>query len=518
MPVQDASRLHEHHDDEPTAPRSASIALVVLCLCALTTGLDITITNVALPFISTELGAGTNGMQWVIDAYTLALAGLLVLGGGLGDRWGRKKVFLGGYALFGLGCVLAAFAPTTEALIGARTLMGVGAAGVISPALAILAGIYPPERRAKAIAAWAVFGAAGLAIGPVVGGFLLDSFWWGSVFLVNVPFVAVGVVVGLFVLPESTEPERGPLDLVGSALSIVGLGLVLFAVIEGPDRGWISPAVTGAAVLGVLAIALFVRTELRSQAPVFDVRVLRRPVVAAGAITLFVTYAVFNGMLFLVPQYLQDVEDVSIVDVGALLVPFAAVFGVLSMQAGKAVARWGERRAIALGLLGCALGSLVLIPALDVGVAAVVAGTVVLGASMSLLIAPASTVVMNDLPPEKAGEGSSLNMVSRFVGGALFVGIIGSLLAEVYGPEVSSTAVWGNLNTENATASQGSVSGAVEVAPNLGTQGAELLDAATHGFIRGAQAGFLLLAVVSAAAAIWAWKAIPKQQPSDGPA
>ncbi|OWY62694.1 hypothetical protein B7486_57045, partial [cyanobacterium TDX16] len=154
MPVQDASRLHEHHDDAPALPRSAPVALAVLCLCALTTGLDMTITNVALPFISKELDAGTNGLQWVIDAYTLALAGLLVLGGGLGDRWGRKKVFLGGYALFGLGCLLAAFSPTTEALIGARTLMGVGAAGVISPALAILAGMYPPERRAKAIAAW----------------------------------------------------------------------------------------------------------------------------------------------------------------------------------------------------------------------------------------------------------------------------------------------------------------------------------------------------------------------------
>jgi EmrB/QacA subfamily drug resistance transporter len=511
MPVQDASRLHEHHDDAPTVSRSAPIALAVLCLCALTTGLDMTITNVALPFISKELDAGTNGLQWVIDAYTLALAGLLVLGGGLGDRLGRKKVFLGGYALFGVGCLLAALSPTTEALIGARTLMGVGAAGVISPALAILAGIYPPERRAKAIAAWAVFGAAGLAIGPVMGGFLLDAFWWGSVFLVNVPIVAAGVVVGLFVLPESTEPEHGPLDLVGSALSIVGLGLVLFAVIEGPGRGWRSPEVIGAAAIGVLALALFVRTELRSDAPVFDVRVLRRPIVAAGAITLFVTYAVFNGMLFLVPQWLQDVEDVAIVEVGLLLVPFAAIFGVLSMRANAAVERWGARKAIALGLLGCALGSAVLVPALDVGVAAVIAGTVVLGASMSLLIAPASTVVMNDLPPEKAGEGSSLNMVSRFVGGALFVGILGSLLAEIYLPRVKEAAAFWYLGETDRSTVEGSISGAIEVAAKLGPEDADdLLRVAGDAFTTGAQAGFALLAVVSLAAATWAWKAIPR--------
>jgi DHA2 family multidrug resistance protein-like MFS transporter len=512
MPVQDASRLHEHHDDVPTAtPRSATVALCVLCLCALTTGLDITITNVALPFISKELDAGTNGLQWVIDAYTLALAGLLVLGGGLGDRWGRKKVFLVGYTIFGFGCLLAAFSPSTEALIAARTVMGIGAAGVISPALAILAGVYPPERRAKAIAAWAVFGAAGLAIGPVVGGFLLDAFWWGSVFLVNVPFVAVGVVVGIFVLPESKEPEHGPLDVRGAVLSIVSLALILFAVIEGPDRGWISPAVTGAAVLGVVTLALFVRIELRSDAPIFDVRVLRRPIVAAGAITLFVTYAVFNGMLFLVPQYLQDVEGVSIVDVGLLLVPFAASFGVLSMQASRAVDAWGERRAVSLGLLGCTVGCVALIPALDVGVWAVVAGTVVLGSSMSLLIAPASTVVMNDLPPEKAGEGSSLNMVSRFVGGALFVGIIGSLLAEVYGPRVEQAPGFEHLNSASQEAVHGSISGAAEVAPKIGANGATLLDIAGEAYIRGAQAGFLLLALVSLAAATWAWKAIPRR-------
>ncbi|OWY62770.1 hypothetical protein B7486_56645, partial [cyanobacterium TDX16] len=255
----------------------------------------------------------------------------------------------------------------------------------------------------------------------------------------------------------------------------------------------------------------FVRTELRSEAPVFDVRVLTRPTVAAGAITLFVTYAVFNGMLFLVPQWLQDVEEVSIIDVGLLLVPFAAVFGVLSMRANAAVERWGARRAVALGLLGCTVGSALLVPALDVGVAAVIAGTVVLGASMSLLIAPASTVVMNDLPPEKAGEGSSLNMVSRFVGGALFVGIIGSLLAEIYLPRVSEASVFQYLGSGDRATADSSISGALEVASTLGTEdAAELLDTAREAFTTGAQAGFALLALVSLAAATWAWKAIPR--------
>ena len=175
------------------------------------------------------------------------LAGLLVLGGGLADRLGRRKIFLVGYTLFGFACLLAAFSPTVEALIGARIVMGIGAAGVIAPALAIVAALYPPDRRGAAIGAWAVFGAAGLAAGPVIGGLLLDQFWWGSVFLVNVPVVALGVLLGLRTIPESRAPATGrPLDLLGALLSVVGLGLLLFGIIEGPGRGWDSPAVLGA--------------------------------------------------------------------------------------------------------------------------------------------------------------------------------------------------------------------------------------------------------------------------------
>src|SRR6478735_2754554 len=183
------------------------VALVVLCLCALTTGLDMTIVNLALPFIARELRASVSELQWVIDAYNIVIAGLLVLGGGLADRYGRKLVFLSGYALFGVACLFAAFSTSAEALIASRTLMGVGAAGVVAPALAILSMLFPPEERGPAIAAFAVFGAAGLAIGPVVGGLLLDHFWWGSIFLVNVPIVAAGVVVGLRVIPESRKAE-----------------------------------------------------------------------------------------------------------------------------------------------------------------------------------------------------------------------------------------------------------------------------------------------------------------------
>jgi EmrB/QacA subfamily drug resistance transporter len=480
--LHDAARLHRHHREPRTVTgaRRRTVALVVLCLCALTTGVDVTITNVALPSIGEELGAGTNGLQWVVDSYNIVLAGLLVLGGGLADRFGRRRVFLGGYTLFGLACLLAALSTETGTLVGARALMGVGAAAVVAPALAIIAGLYPPEERAGAIALWAVFGAAGLAIGPVAGGLLLDRFWWGSVFLVNVPFVAIGVAAGCAVIPESRAPDRGPLDVLGAILSVAGLGLLLFGVIEGPERGWDAPVVVVGLVAGALVLLWFVRRELGSEAPLFDVRILARPVVSAASTTLFVAYVVFTGMLFLLPQYLTDVEGESIVVVGFLLVPFAATFGVASMRAARVVARVGARIAITGGLLVDALAMALLAVAVRDALGWTIAATALAGLGLSLLIAPASTVMMNDLPQEKAGDGSSLSMVSRFVGAAVGVAVVGSVFASAYAAHLPA--------------------GAGPASPSSG-----LGPVARAAFSDAAVTGYLVIAAVAAVAAAVAW-------------
>jgi len=311
------------------------VALGILCLCSLTAGVDLTITNVALPAIGKALDAGTNELQWTIDAYNIVLAGMLVLGGAVADRYGRRRVFLSSYALFALGSLAAAFSPSTGALIASRAVMGLGAAGAIAPALAIIASMYPPEKRGRAISAFVVLGATGLAVGPIIGGLLLDHFWWGSVFLVNVPIVAVGVVLGARTIPESRAPapagRRPALDVLGAVLSVVGLGALLFGVIEGPGRGWTSPLVLAAVGFGAILVAAFVVWELRTSAPLFDVRILRRPLVATGAITLMVAYLLLSSFLFLNPQYLLDVRGESIVSVGLLFLPFAVVFGVCSL-------------------------------------------------------------------------------------------------------------------------------------------------------------------------------------------
>ncbi|PJJ57180.1 EmrB/QacA subfamily drug resistance transporter [Mumia flava] len=502
--------------------RRRTVALATLCLCALTAGVDLTITNVAVPFIGRALDASTNELQWVVASYSIVLAGLLVLGGAAADRYGRRRVFLVSYALFAVASLVAAFSPSVGLLIAARALMGVGAAGVTAPALAIIASMYAPEERGPAISTFVVFGASGLAVGPIAGGLLLDHFWWGSVFLVNVPVVALGVIVGARTIAESRAPEPpggySDLDVGGAIASVVGLGGVLFAVIEGPERGWLSPVVLVAFAVGAVALAWFVRRQLRASAPLFDVRILRRPAVLAGSVTLLVAYLVFNSFLFLTPQDLQDVRGESIVTVGVLLVPFAAVFGACSLRAHRVLARLGPRWTITSGLLVCATAAAALAATVGGPTWSSVGASVLLGAGLSVLIAPPSTVVMNDLPPAKAGHGSSLNFVSRFVGAAVGVAVVGSVLASLYASDLAAASGGsGSLDASQADRADGSLQGALEVADGLGrTDGDALAAAARDAFDRGALVAYLVIAVVALLVAAIAWAALRHVDESSG--
>ncbi|MGZ4617977.1 MAG: MFS transporter [Frankiaceae bacterium] len=509
--MHDHGRLHQNHR-EPRGPAVSagrrSVALGILCLCALTAGVDLTITNVALPAIGRALDARTSELQWTIDAYNIVLAGMLVLGGAVADRHGRRRVFLASYTLFALASLAAAFSPSTVALIASRAVMGLGAAGVTAPALAIVASMYPPEERGRAIGAFVVFGATGLAVGPIAGGFLLDHFWWGSVFLVNVPIVAVGVVLGARTIPESRAPVpaggRPPLDVVGAVLSVVGLGGLLFGVIEAPGRGWAAPVVLAALGSGAAALAMFVVWELRTSAPLFDVRILRRPRIVTGAITLLLAYLLLSSFLFLNPQYLQDVRSESIVSVGLLFVPFAVVFGLCSLQAQRVLEWRGARATIALGLIVSAFAAAVFAVAGTGPLWAMVAGSVILGVGLSVLIAPPSTVVMNNLPAAKAGDGSSLNFVSRFVGASIGVAIVGSVLASVY--VRSLDAALPALGPARVDHARGSLQGALEVARTLAPSAdSALTTAARDAFDRGAAVAYAAIAVLEVIAAAVAW-------------
>jgi DHA2 family multidrug resistance protein-like MFS transporter len=515
--VHDLGRLHPNHRDPTTSVvdrRTRAIALAVLCLCALTAGVDMTITNVALPFIGRALHTRTNELQWVIDAYNIVIAGLLVFGGALADRYGRRRVFLAGYALFAAASVCAAFSASSWELIVSRALMGVGVAGVTAPALAIIASMYPVDERAGAIGVFVVFGASGLTIGPIAGGFLLDHFWWGSVFLVNVPIVVSGVILGRLTIQESRAPRPAGappgIDGVGAMLSVVGLSAVLFGVIEGPSRGWTSPAVVVALVTGALLITTFVRRELRTPFPLFDVRILGRPVVLIGSITLFMAYFLFNSFLFITPQYLQDVSGESIVAVGLLMVPFAVVFGACSTRAAGVLTRLGDRATITLGLAASALAAAMFAAAIGRSVAATVVASALFGGGLSLLIAPPSTVVMNDIPEAKAGDGSSLNFVTRFVGAAVGIAVVGSILASLYASRVAGAVT--SLSPSQADTAKGSIQGALTVAATLPPSGEQsLTHAARDAFNHGAVVAYAVVAMLGLVAALWAWFALPRR-------
>ncbi len=398
---------------------------------------DMTVVNVALPDISEDLNAGVGELQWVLDGFLVALAGLLLVGSGLADRFGRKRVFLSGMAAFGAASVLCALSPSPEALIGARVLMGAAAACVLPPALSLIAVMFPPEERAQALGVWAAVAGAGLVLGPVLGGVLVQEVGWEAVFLINVPVALVVVPAGLAVLPESTRPGTPPLDLLGASLSIVSLVGVVFALIEGPDAGWTSPEVIASGLIGLLAGVVFVRWELRRRHPLFDVAVLGQPAVAAGAITILSVYIAFLGTMFLLPQYLQYVHDRSVVATGLLLTPLGVGAAIGGRYNGRVFAALGARRTIGGGLLALAASTaLFLLLARTTSVAVVLVATALIGTLIALVVAPATAVIMNDLGDEKAGDGGAVNQLARQVGGALGVAIVGTVFAGVYGNQI----------------------------------------------------------------------------------
>jgi MFS transporter, DHA2 family, multidrug resistance protein len=464
--------------------------------------MDMTIVNIALPEMSDDLDAGIGELQWVLDAFLVALAGLLLVGSGLADRFGRRRVFLAGFVAFAVASALTAASQTVGEAIAARVLMGMAAACVLPPALSLLAVLFPPELRPRALGIWSGVAGFGLALGPVAGGVLVDVAGWRWVFLVNVPFVLLAAPLGLRWLPESRRPGAPPLDLRGAVLSTVALTGVVYALIEGADEGWTSAPVLGAVAAAVAGGIAFVTVERRGAEPLFDVRVLVRPAVAAGALAILAAYIGALGMLFLLPQYVIYVQDGSVLAAGLEIAPFGIGLGALATVSGSLVARLGSRAVLMVGLITAAAGYVPLLflsgnspPAL------VLLGTGIVGGGMGLTFPPATAVIMNDLGLEKAGDGAAVNQLARQVGGALGVAIVGSVFAAIYAARISDHGA--------PAAAEESIEHATEVARQLdGTARTDLLDHAVASFDVAARWGLavcmaaILLAAASAAVAL----------------
>jgi EmrB/QacA subfamily drug resistance transporter len=416
-------------------------ALGALVLSLLTIGFDATILNVALPTLAAALAAGTAELQWMVDAYVLVFAGLLLPAGALGDRFGRKSFLVLGLALFGGASVLASFAGDAGAVIAARTLMGVGAAILTPVTAAVIPTLFAPAERPKAIAFLAIGLGAGVPLGPIVGGYLLKHFWWGSVFLVNVPVVVLALVAVAALIPESRDPAPRRVDVIGGLLSVVGLVLFVYAVIAAPDQGWTSVRVVAGGLGGLVLLAAFVGWERRTADPMIDLRLFGRPRFLWGSIAGTVASFGMFGLLFMLPLYLQAVRGDDALTIGVKLLPMMVGLIVGARASERLVARFGARVPIVSGLTvitaGLALGASTRVSS---GTWFLATWLAVTGLGVGLAIAPAMDAVMGELPPARTGAGTALTMAMRQVGAALGVALLGSLASTVYTGQLDRTA------------------------------------------------------------------------------
>ena len=405
--------------------------LGVLVLCLLVVILDNTILNVGLKTIQAKLGASQSEMQWAVDSYALVFAGLLITAGILGDRLGRKKVLLFGMVAFGATSALCSFAGSSLQLILFRALMGIGAAAVQPQTLSIISNVFEPHERPKAIGIWAGASGMAIALGPIAGGVLLKYFWWGSIFLVNVPIVIVGVVLIAVLVPESKNPNPGRPDLGGVLLSMVALVTLVFGVIEGGDTNqWLRWNTAGAIVLGLVLLAVFVRQQKRSTNPTIDITLFYNRHFTAGALAIALTFFALTGSTFYLAYFMQAVRGYTALSAGLALIAVAAAVMIMAPQSAKLSARFGPRIVTGVGMtiFGLTMGSYFFatrtMPQWVVEVA--MAG---MGIGMGLTMSPATNAIMSAVPREKAGAGSAVNNTIRQVAAALGVAILGSILA-----------------------------------------------------------------------------------------
>lgn len=428
--------------DAETIHKRRWAILAVLVICLLVVILDNTILNVALKTIQGDLGASQSQMQWAVDSYALVFAGLLIPGGVLGDRLGRKGFLLFGMIAFGATSALCSFANSPATLILFRALMGIGAAAVQPQTLSIIQNVFEPHERPKAIGIWAGASGMAIALGPIAGGLLLKFFWWGSIFLVNVPIVIVGVIAIFFLVPTSRDPHPHRLDPAGVVLSTAALVILVFGVIEGGNSNeWLRWNTLGAIVLGVVLLGLFVWYQARSDHPTIDVSLFKKRHFSAGAATISTTFFTLMGATFYLAYYLQAVRDYTALAAGVALIAVAAAVMIASPLSAKLVHRFGPRVVAGTGMLlfAIAMGSYALArqtqPQWVIEIQMLVMGT-----GMGLTMQPATVAIMSAVPREKAGAGSAVNNTVRQVAGALGVAILGSILSVGFRAHVGTDA------------------------------------------------------------------------------
>jgi EmrB/QacA subfamily drug resistance transporter len=503
-----------------TSGRRQWVILSVLILSLAAIVLDNTVLNIALKTISEPgagLGASQSQLEWAVNSYTLVFAGLLFTFGVIGDRVGRRRVLIIGLALFGLSSLLSAYAQTPDQLIWARAAMGLGGAAVMPQTLSIITNVFDPHERPRAIGIWAAAVGASIALGPIVGGLLLDHFWWGSVFLINVPLTAVGVVATMVLIPESRSPSPGRIDLAGVLLSIAGLVLVVYGIIQGGDAGsWLRLDVLGPVAAGLAVLAAFGWHESRTAHPSLDVRLFADPRLSTATAAIALVFFAMSGVYFFISFYVQNVRGYSPLAAGLLTVPLAAGQLLLSTRSAALVRRFGPKAVCTGGLLVVAaaligyhlLGATTPIWVLEL--------TFFLqGAGMGAVMPTATEAVMSVVPRSRGGAGSAITNTSRQVAVALGVAVLGSILATAYRLRLAPAL------TALPPAARGQATQSVEatqaIAQHLPGGGHALVAAADAAFVHAMHVTTLISVgiAVLGAAAMAAW--MPGRRPAGPP-
>lgn len=497
------------HEIDPVVYQRRWKILAILCTSLMIVIIGNTALNVALPTLARELEAPTSSLAWMVDAYSLVFAGLLFTAGTLGDRFGRKGALQAGLVLFFIGSSIAATASDSATVIGARATMGVAAAFIMPSTLSILTNVFPAHERPKAIAVWAGVSGSGAAIGPIASGYLLEHFWWGSVFLVNLPVILFALVAGAFLVPRSKDPEDQPLDIPGAALSILALGALVYGIIEGPSHGWLSTESIAVFAVSLVAFGLFAWREATARYPMLDLHLFkdRRFSVASGGMTL--TFFAMFGTFFLVAQYFQLVLGYTPLQSGLLQLPMAVIMMAIAPNVPKLVARFGAARVVPAGLTFIAIG-LLFFSRVEVNssIWAVYLAIIPLAAGMATTMTPLTTLIMSSVPLGKAGVGSAMNDTTRELGGALGVAVLGTIVTAQYkagfGSALNGLPAGARAQVESGLA------GALRVGGSMGGEaGGRIIGAAQQAFVDGITTAATLGAVAVLIAAVAAWRLLP---------